>query len=95
MNFLQPRFAGCLLQGVPYLVAFFVDRSNRQPGRYAQSDERRFGKLQARLDGFWNRVCCAECVEVAGMIGVAGTRDDKDIRPHFAHMRDDLIDLRR
>ena len=95
MNFLQPGLAGGLLQGMPDLVAFLVDGGDRQSGRYAQSDQRRFGKLQARLDGFRNRVRCTERIEVTGMIGVAGTRDNEDIRPHLAHMRDHLIDLSR
>ena len=60
-------------------VALFVDRGDHQPHRHADVDEQRLGELQARLDGFRHRVGDPEPVEDAGVGGVAGARDQRDV----------------
>ena len=51
-------------------------------------------KLQARFDGFRHRIGDADGIEMAGVGGVAGARDDEHFRPHRAHHAHDLADGR-
>ena len=88
----SPGIPRRLLQGVADLVALFVDRGDHRPGRHAQSDQRRFGELQARFDGLRHGIGGAEAVKMAGMLGVARARDDENIGPHRAHMLDHVVD---
>ena len=77
--------AGGLLQLVAELVALLVDGGDHRAGGQAEADERRLRELQAGLDGLRHRVGDADRVEVAGMRGIAGARDDQHIGPQRAH----------
>ena len=89
-----PGLAGRLLQLVAELVALLVDGGDHRPGRQAQADERRFRKLQAGLDGLRHGVGDADRIEMAGVRGVAGARDDEDVGSQRARHAHDLVDRR-
>ena len=84
-----------LLQRAPDLIALFVNRGDGEPGRHAQSDQGRFGKLQARFDRLGHGVGRTEHVKVARVIGIAGARNDENVRTHGADVRHHLVDQPR
>src|SRR5271169_3056191 len=79
MNLASTGAISRLLQSAADLVALFVDRGDRRPHGDAEGDERRLRKLQARFDRLGHGIGGAELVQMAGVIGIARTRDDNDV----------------
>jgi hypothetical protein len=61
------------------LISFFVNRSDDQPHRYPNIDERCLRKLQAGLDGFRHRIRDFQVVELAGVRSVPRARNDGEV----------------
>src|SRR3984957_20445927 len=66
-------------QPLAKLVALLVDRGDDEAHRHADVDQHILGELQARLNRLWHRIGHTEPIKRAGVVGVAGTRDQRDV----------------
>ena len=78
------------LQSLAIIVALGMDRGDHQAHRYAYIDQSRFRQLRARFDRLGHRVGDTEFVKLAGVVRIAGTRDDGQVLVDLPRGGDDL-----
>src|SRR5436305_323923 len=92
MTLAAAGFSGGVTQLATENVALLMYGGDCRPHCYTKSNQGRFGELKTRLDGFGNSFGCTNRIEMAGVIGITGPRNNQDVGSHESDAPHNVVD---